>query len=241
MSKVPVRPRPAKSVRRGRAPQLVRVPFHDEQLEAVRDDGRVMVSIRRVCDVLGVRMTGQLAKLRVKPWAVVQMICTTGPDGKTYEAACIELDALPMWLATIEPGRVKPELRDKLVVYQREAARVLRDHFFGAKPQEPARAPPPLPLPLPAPTSTTAGALDRLDSAEKALGYVEQDLSILGRCNPGSPKPEALTGPINTGLSWARDGLKSAFYALDDPIVMERWSAVRARWTHLAEIFSSLM
>ena len=36
-----------------------------------------------------------------------------------------------MWLATIEPSRVKPEARDSLVAYQREAARVLRDHFLG--------------------------------------------------------------------------------------------------------------
>ncbi len=36
-----------------------------------------------------------------------------------------------MWLATIDVNRVRPEAREKLIAYQRECAKVLRDHFFG--------------------------------------------------------------------------------------------------------------
>jgi hypothetical protein len=45
----------------------------------------------------------------------------------------IDLDALPMWLATIESSRVAEPAREKLVRYQREAAAVLRDHFLGRR------------------------------------------------------------------------------------------------------------
>jgi hypothetical protein len=103
-------------------------------LDAVADDrGGVFVSVRRVCDALGLAVQPQLAKLWAKPWATVTFIVTVAEDGKNRETAMLDLDALPMWLATIEPSRVAPEAREKLVLYQREAARVLRDHFFGPR------------------------------------------------------------------------------------------------------------
>lgn len=117
------------------APALVHVPFHGDTLDATRaPDGRVWVSVRRVCEALGIQPHGQAEKLKTKPWAVTQMICATGPDGKRYESFCLDLDSLPMWLATIDTRRVKGAAREKLVVYQREAARVLRDYFLGDGP-----------------------------------------------------------------------------------------------------------
>jgi hypothetical protein len=40
-----------------------------------------------------------------------------------------------MWLALIHTKRVKPEKRPLLERYQKEAARVLRDHFLRPQPQ----------------------------------------------------------------------------------------------------------
>jgi antirepressor protein len=111
--------------------ELVEVPFYGEAVQALRDGGAVSVVIRRVCDSLGLDFSSQLSKLKAKPWATVAMSTTVAEDGKTRELACLDLDALPMWLATIEPSRVKPEVRFKLAAYQKECARVLRDHFFG--------------------------------------------------------------------------------------------------------------
>jgi phage antirepressor YoqD-like protein len=36
-----------------------------------------------------------------------------------------------MWLATIDTGRTREEVRPLLMAYQKEAAKVLRDYFFG--------------------------------------------------------------------------------------------------------------
>lgn len=119
---------------------VVRVPFHGQHLEAVRHDGRVWVSIRRVCDALGLSADAQRVKLQDKPWATTAMIAVVAEDLKRRELAMIDLDSLPMWLATIEPARVAPESRERLELYQVEAARVLRDHFFG-RPSAPAKAP----------------------------------------------------------------------------------------------------
>lgn len=112
---------------------LVTVPFHGGDLFAVAgeyaDDGDRPVPVRPFCDRLGVAVQAQLAKLKGKPWAVVTMIVTTGADGKTYEMACLPLRAIPMWLATIEPNRVKAGVREALVTFQKEAADALYRHF----------------------------------------------------------------------------------------------------------------
>jgi len=108
------------------------VPFHGDTIQAVRGDGeQVWVVVKRVCETLGVREHDQAVKLKGKAWAVTGMIQATALDGKTYQTFCLSLDSLPIWLATIDVKRVKPEVRPKLIAYQRECQRVLRDHFFG--------------------------------------------------------------------------------------------------------------
>lgn len=114
---------------------IIEVPFQSDRLQAVRDGEAVWVVVRRVCEALGIDPDSQRKRLQDAercPWAVTVMTTATGPDGKNYEVFAVHLDSLPMWLATIEASRVRPEAREKLIAYQKECARVLRDHFFGS-------------------------------------------------------------------------------------------------------------
>lgn len=121
---------------------IVEVPFRGDLVQAARSGDAVWVVVKRVCEALGIAEQRQASKLRGKPWATTTLMVAVAEDGKNREVFCIHLDSLPMWLATIELSRVRPEARDKLVGYQRECARVLRDHFFGL----PADVAPPLVL-----------------------------------------------------------------------------------------------
>lgn len=112
---------------------LVSVDFHGDRLEALRDGERVSVVVRPVCDALGLDADSQMKRLRRATWATPAMMAVVADDGRSREMMTLDLDALPMWLATIEVSRVKPEIRPKLIDYQRECARVLRDHFFGRR------------------------------------------------------------------------------------------------------------
>lgn len=119
------------------AGELVRVSFHGDVLEAIKDDnGKVWTSLRRCCENLGVSMETQLAKLKTKPWATMMEIITVAEDGKQRSMTMIDLDTLPGWLFSIDARKVKPAIREKLVQYQREAARVLADYFFGKKEED---------------------------------------------------------------------------------------------------------
>lgn len=110
---------------------LARVPFRGGFIEAAQLDGEVFVPLRPLCDALGLAVQRQLAKLKAKPWAVVTLKVMTGADGKAYRMAAVDLRSLPLWLATIESSRVKPEARPALVAYQRDAAEVLYRHFLA--------------------------------------------------------------------------------------------------------------
>ena len=123
---------------------LEKYDFHGDQLALLRKDAGGFVVVRTVCDALGIAAAPQRTKLAAKPWAVCTMIVSTAADGKRYEMLAIHVDSLAMWLATIESSKVAEHVRAKLLRFQLECARVLRDHFFGPPPSAPA-APPPAP------------------------------------------------------------------------------------------------
>jgi hypothetical protein len=121
--------------------RVERFPFDGDELDVVPGEGQAHVVIKRVCEALGVAFQRQLVKLRSDPAAVITMMVTTGPDGKTYRTACIDLRALPLWLAGIHLSKVKPAVRPKLLRYKRECADVLADHFLGKRRTMPEPAP----------------------------------------------------------------------------------------------------
>lgn len=117
---------------------MVSVDFYGDRLEAVERDGKVWASLRRFCENLGLDLATQMRKLKGKAWAVMGEMTMTGPDGKSYTTTVISLDTLPGWLFSIDARKVAEHLREKLARYQREAAKVLADHFFGRAPTAPA-------------------------------------------------------------------------------------------------------
>lgn len=97
---------------------------------ATRDNVRVV--IRHVSEALGVDFSSQLRNLKHAAWAcVVEM--TTQVGGQSRSVSTIPLKALPMWLARLNPGKVRPELRAKITRYQCEAADALAAHFLGTE------------------------------------------------------------------------------------------------------------
>jgi hypothetical protein len=113
---------------------LVRVDFHGDTLECVERDGKVWVSIKRVCEVIGIDHSRQIRKLRDDECCTVDEMSTVGQDGKIREMSMLELKFLAGWLFTISPGKVKQELRDKLILYKNECYEYL-DQRFRNRPQ----------------------------------------------------------------------------------------------------------
>ncbi len=113
---------------------IVKVPFEGDEIECVKDERGVWVSIARGCERLKIDHRSQLKKLKTKAWATVALITTVAEDGKERELSMLHIDGVPMWLATIDPSRVAPDVRSDLERYQTRCAKVLRDHFAAPKP-----------------------------------------------------------------------------------------------------------
>lgn len=120
--------------------ELVRIDFYGDQLEACQRDGKVWVSLRRLSDALGVNYAKQLDKLKNKSWATVSLGDMVAEDGKRRELTLVDLETVPMWLASIDEKRVAETVRPKLVRYQRECAKVLADHFVKRSQTDPVPA-----------------------------------------------------------------------------------------------------
>ena len=111
---------------------LVQFNFHRDTIDVVEKDDTLWVSVRRVCEALGIDLATQYRKLKTAPWARIGLEPIRDANGRNQTAFLVDLDSLPMWLVGITPSRVSQGIRDKLVLYQKDAARVLRDHFLGS-------------------------------------------------------------------------------------------------------------
>lgn len=107
-------------------------------LMAMHDDEGNWASLRHMCDTLGIALNAQIEKLNRRSWATVSQRRTVAEDGKVRELTMLHSDSVPMWLATIDENRVKPQARPRLIAYQREAAAALDAYFNGRAVAAPA-------------------------------------------------------------------------------------------------------
>lgn len=109
---------------------LISVPFQGDTLSYIVQDGEQMVPVKPICGNLGVDWKSQHRKLMAdrEGWGVV--IMTMPSAGGPQETLCLPQWRLFGWLRTFQPSRVKPELREKLIAYQRHCDEVLAAHFL---------------------------------------------------------------------------------------------------------------
>src|SRR5215216_2703946 len=107
------------------------VSFHGDQLIGVQaEDGTVFAPFNRLCENLGLQRAGQAQ--RIQRHAVLNdalVTLTIETPGGPQPVQCLRIDVLPLWLSGVQASRVKEELREKLIRYQKEAAVVLWQAF----------------------------------------------------------------------------------------------------------------
>lgn len=113
------------------AQELAHVEFHGHDLVTTTIDGEPHVALRPICEAIGLDWQGQHARITRHPvlGSVVSMTKTTGGDGKRYEMACMPIKMLNGWLFGVDASRVRPEVQESLVRYQRECFDVLAAYW----------------------------------------------------------------------------------------------------------------
>lgn len=113
------------------------VLFYEDEVTAVRlDRGDILVPIRPICQQLGVDWSAQYRRVQRDPVlnSVLMSVAITTTDidphskrPKTSAMICLPIEYLNGWLFGISANRVKPDIRENLIRYQRECYKVLYD------------------------------------------------------------------------------------------------------------------
>lgn len=116
------------------------VVFYEDVITAVQvavnQEMQVYVPIRQICDLLGVSYQGQIRRINDDPVLSKQVkgvnITFTplqGRGGGAQITNCLPIDYLNGWLFGINANRVKPEVRERLIIYQEKCYKVLAEAF----------------------------------------------------------------------------------------------------------------
>lgn len=115
----------------GRGTELQSVEFHNDSIDTFEHGGEPYVAMRRVVENLGLSWGSQREKLAAQ---ASKFMCadigTHDSSGRLQQMFAMPVAKLPLWLATINPNKIKEEAkREKIELYQAESAIALHDYW----------------------------------------------------------------------------------------------------------------
>ena len=106
--------------------------FHNTQLSIVEYNNQPYVPMKLVVEGMGLDWKSQYRKIAKKfKTCMGKMTIQLFGDSQSREVVMLPLRKLPAWLYSVEPNKVKPELRDTVIKYQEECDDVLWNHWTG--------------------------------------------------------------------------------------------------------------
>lgn len=122
-------------------PTLITLPFHGHPLVTFEMDGEHHAAMKPIAEGIGLAWHGQFERIKRNPILSEGIRVIRIPsEGGPQEMVSLPLRLLNGWLFGIDVDRVKPELRDTILTYQRECYDVLYRHWHTGRAVNP-RAP----------------------------------------------------------------------------------------------------
>ncbi len=110
------------------------VPFNGQQIITAMAAGVAYVAMKPIVENLGMSWGTQQQKLmkQLDKFNCIHMNMVAA-DGKLRKLLCLPLKKLNGWLFSINPEKVRADIRDKLIQYQEECFTVLHDYWTNGK------------------------------------------------------------------------------------------------------------
>ena len=129
--------------------QLSPVTFHGDTIFCIDYQGQPFTPMKPIVENLGLDWATQFRKLKSNEsrWGIVIMttasrgseaIITTTSNCGEQEMICMPVRKLPSYLNSINPRKVRPELRAKIELYQAESDDVLWNYWMHGRAERPA-------------------------------------------------------------------------------------------------------
>lgn len=105
---------------------LVTVDFNNHKLEVIEETQSIVV--KDICKHIGLVYSGQYTKI-ISDESFESKLIKVQTKGGLQEVFTIPLSKLNGWLFSINPNKVKPEVKQKLIEYKKECFNVLNNYF----------------------------------------------------------------------------------------------------------------
>ena len=124
--------------------QLSPVTFHGDTIFCIDYQDQPYTPMRPIVENMGLDWGSQSVKLNANKerWTVA-IIATVAQDGSEREMLCMPVRKLPSYLNSINPRKVRPELRAKIELYQAESDDALWNYWTHGRAERPAPQPQP--------------------------------------------------------------------------------------------------
>lgn len=195
------------------------VDFHGDEILAtlVENDGtkQIYIPLRPICEYLGLSWSGQRERVNrdaVLSQEIKGVRVTRTPDsdevrpGGSQIMLCLPLDFINGWLFGVNATRVKPELKDKIIQYQRECYRILAQAFQTDEQIIEEQS-----------TATSFATLQQIREMGLSIARMaEQQMEIEQRLNTRLDRAANVVSGINRRLSVVERRLSPPEYVTDE-------------------------
>ncbi|EEP9145456.1 phage antirepressor Ant [Salmonella enterica] len=120
------------------AEHTINVPFHGTNLFLVSINNEPYVPMKPVVEGMGMVWAAQFVKLKQRFAKGISEIEIPSAGGKQL-MICLAFRKFAAWLSSIQPNKVRPEIRDKVIQYQEECDDVLYDYWTKGKAENPRK------------------------------------------------------------------------------------------------------
>jgi len=122
------------------AVSTINVPFHGDNLYVVNFNNQPYVPMKPVVEGMGMDWASQFTKIKQRFPSTIVEITMVALDGKMREMTCLAFRKFPAWMASIQPNKVKLEIRDRVIQYQEECDDVLYEYWTKGQITNPRKA-----------------------------------------------------------------------------------------------------
>ncbi|MEG9531655.1 phage antirepressor N-terminal domain-containing protein [Mannheimia indoligenes] len=111
--------------------KALKAKFFGSDILVINHNDKPYVPMKQVAENIGLVWHAQFERLQRNEIlnSSIRMIRMVAEDGKEREMVCLPLHYLNGWLFGVNPSRVNPEIKDKLIRYQTECYEVLWDYW----------------------------------------------------------------------------------------------------------------